>query len=47
MIGPSVTLCTTGHPVCPLYREMAAHYSLPIHIEKMSGLAAMLQFCPV
>lgn len=34
MIGPSVTLCTTGHPVYPLYREMAAHYSLPIHIGK-------------
>ena len=32
MIGPNVTLCTTGHPVYPLYREMAAHYSLPIHI---------------
>lgn len=32
MIGPNVTLCTTGHPVYPLYREMAAHYSLPINI---------------
>ena len=32
MIGPNVTLCTTGHPVYPLYREMVAHYSLPIHI---------------
>lgn len=32
MIGPNVTLCTTGHPVYPLYREMGAHYSLPIHI---------------
>jgi len=32
MIGPNVTLCTTGHPVYPSYREMVAHYSLPIHI---------------
>ena len=32
MIGPNVTLCTTGHPADPEYREMAAHYSLPIHI---------------
>ena len=32
MIGPNVTLCTTGHPVYPLYREMVAHYSLPINI---------------
>ena len=32
MIGPNVTICTTGHPAYPLYREMAAHYSLPIHI---------------
>ena len=32
MIGPNVTLCTTGHPVEPEYRGMGAHYSLPIHI---------------
>lgn len=32
MIGPNVTTCTTGHPVDPHYREMVAHYSLPIHI---------------
>ena len=32
MIGPNVTLCTTGHPVYPLYRELVAHYSLPINI---------------
>ena len=32
MIGPNVTICTTGHPVYPLYRKMTAHYSLPIHI---------------
>ncbi len=34
MIGPMVTICTTGHPAYPLYREMVAHYSLPIHIGK-------------
>lgn len=34
MIGPTVTICTTGHPAYPLYREMVAHYSLPIHIGK-------------
>ncbi len=32
MVGPNVTICATGHPVYPLYRELAAHYSLPIHI---------------
>ena len=32
MIGPNVTLCTTGHPADPQLREMVAHYSLPIHI---------------
>lgn len=39
MIGPNVTLCTTGHPVYPRYREMVAHYSLPIHISRMCGSA--------
>lgn len=34
MIGPNVTICTTGHPADPQYREMVAHYSLPIHIGK-------------
>lgn len=34
MIGPNVTICTTGHPVDPVYREMVAHYSLAIHIGK-------------
>lgn len=34
MIGPNVTICTTGHPADPHYREMVAHYSLPIHIGK-------------
>ena len=32
MLGPNVVLCTTGHPADPHYREMVAHYSLPIHI---------------
>lgn len=32
MIGPNVTITTTGHPVYPLYRQLAAHFSLPIHI---------------
>lgn len=32
MIGPSVTICTTGHPAYPLYREMVAHCSLEIRI---------------
>lgn len=32
LIGPSVTICTTGHPADPHYREMVAHYSLPITI---------------
>ncbi len=40
MIGPNVTLCTTGHPVYPLYREMDAHYSLPIHIENNVWIGA-------
>lgn len=34
MVGPNVTICTTGHPADPQYREMVAHYSLPIHIGK-------------
>lgn len=32
MIGPNVTISATGHPVYPLYREMGAHYSLPVRI---------------
>ncbi len=40
MIGPNVTVCTTGHPVYPLYREMVAHYSLPIHIGKNVWIGA-------
>lgn len=47
MIGPNVTICTTGHPVDPHLREMVAHYSLPIHIGKMCGLEATLPFCRV
>lgn len=34
MIGPNVTICTTGHPIDPTYRDMVAHYSIPIHIGK-------------
>lgn len=34
LVGPNVTICTTGHPAYPQYREMIAHYSLPIHIGK-------------
>ena len=40
MIGPNVTICTTGHPVYPLYREMGAHYSLPIHIGNQVWIGA-------
>lgn len=40
MIGPNVTVCTTGHPAYPLYREMVAHYSLPIHIGKNVWIGA-------
>lgn len=40
MIGPNVTVCTTGHPADPLYREMVAHYSLPIHIGKNVWIGA-------
>lgn len=40
MIGPNVTICTTGHPAYPLYREMVAHYSLPIHIGKNVWIGA-------
>lgn len=36
----NVTLCTTGHPVYPQYREMVAHYSLPIHIGKNVWIGA-------
>lgn len=34
MIGPNVTICTTGHPADPHLRELVAHYSLPITIGK-------------
>ena len=34
LIGPNVTICTTGHPADPHYREMVAHYSLEIKIGK-------------
>lgn len=34
MVGPNVTICTTGHPVDPTYRNMVAHYSIPIYIGK-------------
>lgn len=34
MVGPSVTICTTGHPAYPEYRLLGAHYSLPIKIGK-------------
>jgi galactoside O-acetyltransferase len=32
MIGPNVTLATTGHPIDPRLREHAAQFSEPIHI---------------
>ena len=46
MIGPNVTLCTTGHPVYPLYREMVAHYSLPIHIGNNVWIGGSTVVCP-
>jgi galactoside O-acetyltransferase len=40
LIGPNVTLCTTGHPAYPEYREMCAHYSLPIKIGRNVWIGA-------
>lgn len=33
MIGPNVTICTTGHPIWPDYRRNGSQFSLPITIE--------------
>ena len=32
MLGPNVTLATTGHPVLPELRAKGYQYNLPIHI---------------
>ena len=46
MIGPNVTICTTGHPADAHYREMVAHYSLPIHIGKNVWIGAHAVILP-
>ena len=46
MIGPNVTICTTGHPVYPLYREMGAHYARPIHIGNKVWIGAQSVVLP-
>lgn len=40
MIGPNVTLTTTGHPIRPDLREQIAQYSEPIHIGRNVWIGA-------
>ena len=40
MIGPNVTLTTTGHPIRPDLRERIAQYSEPIHIGRNVWIGA-------
>nr|WP_223847998.1 sugar O-acetyltransferase [Bifidobacterium reuteri] len=46
MIGPNVTLVTTGHPVRPDLRERVAQFSEPIHIGRNVWIGANVTVLP-
>jgi galactoside O-acetyltransferase len=46
MLGPNVTLVTTGHPVKPELRLKAAQYSLPVVLESNVWLGAGVTVLP-
>lgn len=46
MIGPNVTLVTTGHPIRPDLRERIAQYSEPIHIGRNVWIGANVTVLP-
>jgi galactoside O-acetyltransferase len=46
MLGPNVTLVTTGHPVRPDLRLKAAQFSLPIHIGENVWIGAGVTVLP-
>ncbi|WP_420838165.1 sugar O-acetyltransferase [Bifidobacterium felsineum] len=46
MIGPNVTLVTTGHPIRPDLREKLAQFSEPIHIGRNVWIGANVTVLP-
>ena len=46
MIGPNVTLVTTGHPIRPDLRERIGQYSEPIHIGRNVWIGAGVTVLP-
>lgn len=46
MIGPNVTLVTTGHPIRPDLRERIAQFSEPIHIGRNVWIGANVTVLP-
>ncbi|PWG64746.1 galactoside O-acetyltransferase [Bifidobacterium callitrichidarum] len=46
MIGPNVTLVTTGHPIRPDLRERLAQFSEPIHIGRNVWIGANVTVLP-
>lgn len=46
MIGPNVTLVTTGHPIRPDLRERVAQFSEPIHIGRNVWIGANVTVLP-
>ncbi|MBW3080733.1 sugar O-acetyltransferase [Bifidobacterium saguinibicoloris] len=46
MIGPNVTIATTGHPIRPDLRERAAQFSAPVHIGRNAWLGANVTVMP-
>ena len=46
MIGPNVTITTTGHPIRPDLRERATQYSLPVTIGRNVWIGANVTILP-
>ncbi len=46
MIGPSVVIATSGHPILPRLREHNYVYNLPVHIGKNVWIGSGVQILP-
>ena len=46
LLGPSVTIATVGHPICPELRGRGYMYTAPVTIEDNVWIGANVTICP-
>ena len=46
LFGPSVTIATVGHPICPELRGRGYMYTAPVTIEDNVWISANVTICP-